>query len=115
MDLSPREQANKIADSFSKVSNEYQPLKTGDIDLNLASNSKPTPKLAEHQVYEYLRKIKTNTSTVKGDIPAKVLKEFACEIATPLSDIINTMVQLGQYPNIWNIEELVTPVPKIYG
>ena len=41
------------------------------------------------------------------------MKEFACEIATPLSDIINTMVQLGQYPSIWKIES-VTPVPKVY-
>ena len=50
---------------------------------------------------------------VKNDIPAKVLREFACELSAPLADIINTMVRLGEYPNIWKIET-VTPVLKTY-
>ena len=57
--------------------------------------------------------IKINTSTVKNDIPAKVLREFACELSAPLAYIINTMVRLGEYPNIWKIET-VTPVLKTY-
>ena len=113
MHLSAKEQANKIADNFAKVSNEYSPLHSSDIDLTQATNLKSTPVLAEHQVYEYLKRIKTNTATVKDDIPAKVIKEFACELATPVTDIINTMVRLGQYPNIWKVE-MVSPVPKIY-
>ena len=113
MHLPPREQANKIAENFSQVSNEYSKLNSYDIDLSEAVNLKPTPVLAEHQVYEYLKRIKTNTSTVYDDIPAKVIKEFACEIATPLTDVINSMVSLGQYPNIWKVE-IVSPVPKSY-
>ena len=83
MHLSAKDQANKIAENFSKVSNEYEKLKTSDIDLNKATNVKPTPELEEHQVYEYLKRIKTNTSTVLDDVPAKIIREFACEIATP--------------------------------
>ena len=113
MHLSAKDQANTIAENFSKVSNEYEKLRTSDIDLSKATNLKPTPVLEEYQVYEYLRKIKTNTSTVLNDIPAKIIKEFACELAKPLTDVINTMVSLGQYPNIWKIE-IVSPVPKVY-
>ena len=47
------------------------------------------------------------------DIPAKIIKEFACELARPVTDLINSMVRLGQYPNIWKIE-CVSPVPKVY-
>ena len=113
MDLSPKEQANRIADNFAKVSNEYSQLKTSDIDLSKAANLKPTPILEEYQVYEFLKRIKTNTSTVKNDIPAKLIKEFACELAKPLTDIINTMVRLGQFPDIWKLE-MVLPVPKVF-
>jgi hypothetical protein len=113
MHLSAKDQADAIAENFSKVSNEYEKLRTSDIDLSKATNTNPTPVLEEYQVYEYLRKIKTNTSTVLNDIPAKIIKEFACELAKPLTDVINTMVSLGQYPNIWKIE-IVSPVPKVY-
>ena len=51
MHLSPREQANEIAKNFCK-------LESSDIDLTQAANVKPTPILAEHKVYEYLKKIK---------------------------------------------------------
>ena len=88
-------------------------MKSSDIDLNQAKNQKSTPVLSEHQVYEYLKRIKTNTATVKDDIPAKIIKEFACELAAPLADVINSMVRLGEYPNIWKIE-IVSPVPKSY-
>ena len=60
MHLSPKEQANEIAKNFCKVSNEFRKLKSSDIDLTQAVNVKPTPILAEHQVYEYLKKIKTS-------------------------------------------------------
>ena len=68
--------------------------------MNQAKNLKPTPVLSEHQVYEYLKRIKTNTATVKDDVPAKIIKEFACELAAPLADVISSMVRLGEYLNI---------------
>ena len=46
MDLSQKEQGNKIANNFSKVSNEFRKLETSDIDLNMATNLKETPDLA---------------------------------------------------------------------
>ena len=60
-----------------------------------------------------MRKIRTNTSTVKDDIPAKIIKEFACELSEPMTDILNTMVDRGEYPYIWKLE-MVTPVPKVF-
>ena len=110
--LSDQEQVEIIADSFSNVSNQYEPIDPANISINQANNQ-PTPKLEPHQVYEYLKRIKTNTSTVKGDIPAKIIKEFACELSDPFTDILNCMVERGEYPNIWKLE-MVTPAPKVY-
>ena len=58
-------------------------------------------------------KIKTNTATVKGDVPAKLIKEFAPELSGPMSNIITCMVERGEFPFIWKLE-MVTPAAKIY-
>ena len=58
VNFSPSEQAEIIANSFSKVSNEYSPLKTEDINLELATNLKPVPTLEEHEVYKFLKSSK---------------------------------------------------------
>ena len=110
--LTDLEQVELIADSFSKVSNQYTPIDPEQIHLN-PENEKPVPVIQAHEVHEYLKSIKTNTSTVKDDIPAKIIKEFAPELSAPLADILDCMVRRGEYPNIWNIE-MVTPAPKVY-
>ena len=110
--LSDQDQVEIIADSFSRASNQYEPIDPEKICIN-QENDKPTPKLEAYEVYEYLKRIKTNTSTVKGDLPAKINKEFACELSEPLTNILNCMVERGEYPNIWKLE-MVTPAPKVY-
>ena len=111
--LSNEDQAEAIADNFSKISNEYEPLNASDINLESSKVDTPVPVLQPHQVYEYLKKIRTKASTVKDDVPASIIKEFAVELSTPLADIINCSVRRGEYANIWKIET-VTPVPKEY-
>ena len=111
--LTNQEQADIIADNFSRISNDYKPLESSDIDLESSNVNTPAPKLEPHHVYEYLKKIKTNTSTVKDDIPASIIKEFAVELSAPVADIINFSVTRGEYANIWKTE-MVTPVPKVY-
>ena len=103
MNFSDSEQAEIIAENFTKVSNQYKPLKTEDIDLELASNQKPIPVLEEHQVYEFLKNIKTNTATVKDDIPAKIIKEFACELAAPFTDVVYSSLLQGIFPTFGNL------------
>ena len=110
--LNNQSQAEAIADSFSSISNEYAPLKTDDISIE-GSCGTPLPILEPHQVYEYLKRIKTKVSTVKDDIPAKIIKEFAVELSSPLADVINCSIQRGEYADIWKVET-VTPVPKVY-
>ena len=111
-DLTDIEQAEIIAENFTKVSNEYDPIDPTKISLDEASD-KPTPCLEAHEVHEYLKKIKTNTSTVKGDIPAKIIKEFAPELSAPLANVIECMVRRGEYPHIWKLE-MVTPAAKVF-
>ena len=74
-EYSDLEQAEIIAENFSKISHEYDAIDTVKIARHTASangNLKPMSVFEPYQVHEYLRKIKTNTATVKGDIPAKI-------------------------------------------
>ena len=86
--LNNQSQAEAIADSFCSISNEYKPLETNDINIEGCCGT-PSPTLEPYQVYEYLKRIKTKVSTVKNDIPAAIIKEFAAELSSPLADIIN--------------------------
>ena len=58
-------------------------------------------------------KIKTKTSNVANNIPAKVIKMFALELAPPLANIINKSIITGVFANLWKLET-VTPVPKVF-
>ena len=109
---SDKDQAEIIADRFESVANRYNPL--ADTDVILPS----IPEGSVHQievdtVYKALLRIKTTTSTVANDIPAKVIKLFASDLAAPLRDIIQTSILRGEFANLWKLET-VTPVPKVF-
>jgi hypothetical protein len=112
-DLPHDDQAEKIADSFAQVSNEYEPLKSEDIDINQAKNSKPFPWITRKKICHKIRKMKAKTSTVIDDIPWKIVAEFSSYLSYPLEDIFNRSVRHGEYANIWKLE-IVTPAPKVY-
>ena len=71
------------------------------------------PFLNRHEKRYFIQKIKTNKSTAPGDIPAKIIKEFACFICIPMANIINTGLSVGQWPKIYK-KETITPIPKQY-
>ena len=57
--------------------------------------------------------MKTKVSTVPGDIPALILKQFAGFISKPLTNVINESFKSGQWPDIFKLEA-VTPIPKLH-
>ena len=60
-----------------------------------------------------LLQLETNKSTVQGDFPAKLTKQFAAYLAEPLTDIYNTTLRRGEYPEIYKFE-ISTPVTKVH-
>ena len=107
-----QEQVEAIADYFSSIPNEYEPLKNDDIKIPFFS---PDQNLQFHpsQVWLHLSKIKTIKATVKGDLPAKLVKEYAAYLAEPFTEIINSSLKRGEYPQIYKYE-ISTPVPKVF-
>ena len=111
-DLPVSEQAELIADSFSKVSQEYEKLRVEDIKIPEFSENE-IPQFNEDEIRDILSQMDTNKSNVCGDIPARILKTFAASIAKPVKDLINSSIRQGKWPGIFKLE-IVTPVPKEY-
>lgn len=92
--LTDKEQAEAIAKSFNAISQEYQEVKIEDIEIPDFPTER-IPQLTPNIVQAYINKLKTNKSTVPGDIPAKILKEFSSIFCIPLTDIINSSLKTG--------------------
>ena len=59
-----------------------------------------------------LKKRKLKNSSVPGDIPTKLKKEFLRELSSPAATIFNSITKSGCYPRQW-VTEYVTPIPKV--
>jgi hypothetical protein len=110
--LDDQQQADTIADQFETFSNQCKPLLDSDVLLPLTRDGS-IPEMEVEDVYKALHRIKTTTSTVANDIPAKVIKQFALELAPSLANIINTSIIRGEFANLWKLET-VTPVQKVF-
>ena len=110
--LDDKQQAEAISSRFESIANQYSPLEDSDVNLPPIPDGS-IPWMDPAVVYKFLCKIKTTSSTVKDDIPAKVIKMFAIYLAHPLADIIYTSIVRGEFANLWKLET-VTPVPKVF-
>ena len=108
--MADQDQTEAIADSFSSISNEYEPVKKDEIRIPPFPKSS-IPQFKPHIIRKYLQKIKTNKSTAPGDIPAKIIKEFAPFLSVPMADIINCGFKVGHWPKYYK-RETITPTPK---
>ena len=115
--LSPSESAEILADYFSAISQEFEPIDvenlTPDLREKLATHSEDIPILEEYLVYKKIVAAKKPNSSVPGDLPKKVVTTFAVELSEPVTLIYNSITQAGVYPRQWIIE-YQTPIPKVY-
>ena len=110
--LSDKDQAQKVADHFTQIPNEYEQIQKEDIDISPIKNE-DIPQFKSVEVWMLLSQLKTNKSTIKGDISVRIFKEFAAHIADPLTHVYNASLLQGEYPRIYKYE-ISTPVPKRY-
>ena len=107
---SDEKQAELIADSFYEVSLEYYSLNTEDISIPKCSEN-DIPQFSVEDVENVMQEIDPKKSNVIGDIHAKILNKFARSFALPVSNVINSSIREGMWPEIYKLE-IVTPVPK---
>ena len=110
--LDDQEQAERIADQLAQISQLYKGVERSDIVIPQFSTD-DIPQLTVSKVKEYISRLKARKSTPIGDIPAKIIKEFAQYLCIPLTDIINSSLTQGQWADCYK-KEIITPIPKEY-
>ena len=103
-----------IADTINRLfisqSADLNPL-----DYNASPTYLPTPNpcptVFPWEVHNVMAKIRQKTSGGPDGIPARIIRAFSIELATPLAHIINTSFCEGVVPNLWK-RAIVVPVPK---
>ena len=110
--LTDQEQAEVIADKFSRVSQEYEALNKDDIKIP-HFDEESVPQFTPKDVQKHLENVKLKKSVPPGDIPPLLVKLFAAELSVPLCDIINSSIRLGRWSKLYK-REIVTSVPNSY-
>ena len=102
--------ANIINDQFVKVSSHMQPLDLGLLEAYLPAKELP-PSLYPWEVYSQRKKVKGNKAAGPDGISPKLIKKFAYELSTPLTDVLNCSYKNGVVPKQWK-KAIVVPIPK---
>jgi len=111
--LSPVDAASRLADHFSAISQTVEPLDEARFSpaLRLAleegRSDKYKPKLEQHDVYRAILKVKKPNSSVEGDVPKKLLVEYAYLWAGAATRIFNQVIQSAEWPSKWKVENCV--------
>ena len=98
--LSDQQQAERIAEQFASIQNEYESIQKDDISIPHYDETQ-VPQFSPSQVWFALSRQDASKATVPGDIPAKLNKQFAAYLAEPLKDIFITSLRRGKYPEIY--------------
>ena len=69
--------------------------------------SKEKPVLAQDQVYRKRKQVTKPKSSVNGDVPMPVIKQFTFEYAKPAAAIFNKIIQSSQRPDQWKTEQTI--------
>ena len=111
--LSPAQSAELIAEHFSRISQEYEPLNVANLPPNVRlfldnQDQELAPTLSPYDVYCRIMKAKKRNSLVPGDLPT-----FASNLSVPVSAIYNQISHSAVYPYQWKIEHQI-PLPKVF-
>ena len=108
--LSNQEQAEVIAESINKISQEYTEVKVEEMDIPIIPPD-TTPQFSPWEIKKYINRVKTNKATITGDIPAKVVKHCSAALCIPMTHMINHNIMSGSWPDQYKIKTL-TPIAK---
>ena len=115
--LSSEESSERIAQHFSQISQEYPPLNIDllpeqvKVKLTKPVTENELPQIFDHEVFKQIEKSKKPRSSVPGDLPRRIVKEFGPELAKPAGKIFRNIIRTGHWPKQWRIE-YGTPLQK---
>ena len=108
--LTSAESTERIAEHFAKISQEYPPLNpellSPHVKMKIDNPGCPEelPRIEDYQVYNNIKKSKKPRSSAPGDLPRRLVPEFAPELAAPAAKIFKNILKTGEWPKTWRTE-----------
>ena len=115
--LTNKQSADKIAQFFADISQKYPEINLVDLPervkqrLQEAKNDPSIPIIDETLVENNIKWAKNTKGGVTEDLPTKIFKQIGPEIAKPVSILYNNIIETGEWPKRWKIEEAI-PLSK---
>ena len=108
--LDQTEVVNNLNMFYASVNNDVPTFDITKLPTFLPA-AEPPPKVEPHEVCKKLLSIKAFKSSGPDNIPSRILKEFAYELAEPITRIFNRSITSGVVPKIWKDSDII-PIPK---
>lgn len=70
------------------------------------------PYIQPYEVCQKLLSLKTNKAAGPDNLSARILREFAYELAVPITKRFNLSLSTGSVPSVWKDSNII-PVPKV--
>ena len=117
MNCSSAQSAEIIAEHFSHISQEYEPLNLNNLTPNVKiylSNADQSlaPTLTPVEVQNRIMKANKPNGLVPGDLPKKLVQNCSATLAPPVSTIYNKISKSALFPSQWKIEHQIA-LPKV--
>ena len=102
--LTTEESVERIAQFFADISQEFAALNIeklpADVQTKLKSDirSFDLPEVSDYEIYKVISQSKKPRSSVPGDIPRKLVQDFAPELAAPVGKIFRNIISTGHWP-----------------
>ena len=106
---SPEETTKVINNHFANICRKYPPLEKG-ISVRKDPQEMEIKYISELETYNMINKF-AKKSLGHRDFPRKILLEFAAELATPFSDIVNCSLKTEKFPEQYK-KAIIVPIPK---
>ena len=96
---------------YTAVNSDIPPLDVTALPAFLPS-TEAIPTIQPYQVCKKLPLVKSSKAHGPDNVPARVLKEFAYELAAPVTTIFNASLATGVVPCVWK-ESNISAITKI--
>ena len=104
------DQISIINKHFANICNKYPPLEKSLVVTD-GIGEENLRTISEFETYKLINKY-SKKSLGYGDLPKRLLQEFAPEFATPFCDIINCSLKSNIFPDAYKKAEII-PIPKV--
>jgi len=106
-----KELANNLNIFYTSVNADIPPLDMNTLPAFLPAFD-DTITIQPHEVCKKLLAVKPNKAHGPDNIPCRIVKEFAYELAEPVTNIFNKSLQSCLVPASWK-ESNIIPIPKV--